>query len=800
MPTIPEDIDLRDAILFVGSGFTADAENIQRGPVPTGSALRNQFATYLSVDAATYPLTVLAQAVVDKSMGQLYRMLYEAFTISNLQAYQRSIVIHPWRRIYTTNYDDAIEFALLRASMPIRSFSYRDEKPRELHRGSIIHLHGTIRDLTEENCVDVLVLNEQSYIEQFFQRSPWYSEFVRDLRQSSACFFAGYSLMDYHINALLMQADELARKTYFITRPGPDQITADRLKRYGQVVPSGLEAFAEALERIPTPAPTSDPHRLKSFKYLDPYLDKKTLLNPTSSEVSRLLTFGAFNVQRCFSTLPRPRYVVPRQNAIESALQSLRAVPFLVVHSHIGNGKSLFNYLLAHRLSETGYTCFLVKSNPECRADDIAILKETEHLAIFFDSYDDAIGLVPTLISELPAQTRYVVSVRTGVYDVRQHESHEAFPARRHQLSLNRLDGADRRDFKILLGETGLGGGGVSDTITNAKDLRDIVLTLYQNRQVQHMLSEALEPCLRDSGLKQVLIMTNLLKWLGEDGDAADIIRVATGLDIYEQQRRFGEIAADIFQVDDNGIRVQSPLFAEYLVLHMFRADDVMSAIYELIIASVRRKAERRYRIVMSSLMQFGNLRRLLARDADFINRVVGLYERLRYDVDVNNEPLFWLQYAIAMTETDDLPLAENLLRAAYDRAAAIPGFRTYQIDTQALRIYLMIEARETTHTVTRFEAIMALGEAVRAMIGQESHRIFAIRVLSGFHPFVTARERSLSVDERAALVGLFDALLVTLRTFGTSMRFFASESAVVDADQAISSLTEARKILAGGV
>src|SRR5882762_6244265 len=94
----------------------------------------------------------------------------------------------------------------------------------------------------------------------------------------------------------------------------------------------------------------------------------------------------------------------------------------------------------------------------------------------------------------------------------------------------------------------------------------------------------------------------------------------------------------------------------------------------------------------MSNLMQYSNLAELFHGEVDAHQLIIRLYERLRYDERVNDEPLFWLQYAIAFTEAKQLLPAELFIKTSYERAAARPGFRTFQIDTQAFRILLLIE------------------------------------------------------------------------------------------------------------
>ena len=97
---------------------------------------------------------------------------------------------------------------------------------------------------------------------------------------------------------------------------------------------------------------------------------------------------------------------------------------------------------------------------------------------------------------------------------------------------------------------------------------------------------------------------------------------------------------------------------------------------------------------------------------------------------------------------------AESFIRTAYARAATKPGFQTFQIDTYALRLLLLIEQRaEGAGEVARFDEIIKKIERVRAMIRDESRRVHAIQVLEGIEPFVSARVSGLSTAEMNTLV-----------------------------------------------
>jgi len=223
-------IDVGGSVLFLGSGFSQGAINIAKKKLVTGRGLKTEFAQLLGVHPDTYDLKTLADEVASRANLNLYQLLYNLFTVKELQRHQTEILRLQWMRIYTTNYDDAAEYGQYKNHVRAPSYSYDDVKPRKLARNSIIHLHGVIRKTTENNVLQQLILNESSYVRQHFEKSVWYDEFDRDLRFCSACFFLGYSLSDYHITALLMQNPQVRAKTYFVTSDSPAPIFANRVE------------------------------------------------------------------------------------------------------------------------------------------------------------------------------------------------------------------------------------------------------------------------------------------------------------------------------------------------------------------------------------------------------------------------------------------------------------------------------------------------------------------------------------------------------------------------------------------
>lgn len=697
--------------------------------------------------------------------------------MTHLSEAQTEILRHPWLRIYTTNYDDSIESFRSANRTRISSFSYDDEKPHRLSNGAIIHLHGVIRNATEENVLSALVLNEAAYVRQHFEHSVWYQEFVRDLKICTACYFVGYSLKDYHISAILLQRPALRTKTFFVTEARPDKISSIAMNRYGQLLPIGMDRFSVLCRTLPTPQPTDDPHSMKLFRFLDPLRDKRTLSPPTANEIRSLFIYGKLDFQRCLSTLPRPEYIVPRQAAADFATEKLNESRCLLVHSRVGNGKTAFLHILVHRLFEDGYQCFWCRSShPQLQSfhpqlqRDIRALAAFRQAAIIFDDYDMAIELVGALAERLP-NAKFLITVRTGVQDVRAHEIAARLPGPIARVNLNRMDTRDREHFRSLSEGIGTPHTERNMIMKSSNDIRDVVIGLFENRSIKQSIERLIYQLLSDEEVRGYVIASHLLRWVGRETDDS-MMRVISKLDPYAITTKYPEISSELFDVSDDSLHVRSSILADYFIRECFRSEDIVAWTDRIVVEAVTRKAERSSRAILSSLMRFSVLNRALSDNPERISMLSNLFERWRRHDLMSREPLFWLQYAILMTESSDLDAAESFIEMAYSRAAEIDGFQTYQIDTYALKLMLIIETRSSeTARVARFGKIVEKLERVRSMIGDDNHRAHAVEVLSEIEPFVAARVGSMSESERIALVYQAALLMQRLRALSQEER-----------------------------
>ncbi len=744
-------IDPESSVLLLGAGFSLGATNISNESPPNGRELRRHFIKQLNLPADTdFDLQVLTEEFAENDARKLSDELYRIFRIQRLSDVQKDILSRSWRRIYTTNYDDAVELHRLSNKVSPNAFDVSEAVPNKLPHGAVVHLHGSIRLITEQSIRESLVLGEASYVNQYVVKSPWYDQFQRDLAFASAFYIIGYSLSDYHIAGILMANPKLAERTFFIQGPNPDQTFLRRTADYGRTLFVGAEGFVKALARAPLlPAPNVE--NLRSFRSLAPTRDNKAIAKPTAVEVHDLLVYGNFDAGRLARSQPGESYAIARGEAVRSTADALESKAAIVVDGRLGNGKSIFLHLLAFELSARGWICLLLQPNHPALLREVAALAKLDRVVIFVEQYSAAQDALKGLRDALP-KAKLVVEVRTGMFEVRFHELAELLPSPFHRVSLNALSRAEENAFRNLCVNNGLQAPVERRAGEKPRDMRDILLELFQNQKIRDRIQDALKPLFATRATRRVLTMTMLIA-THQGAVGAGFVRSVIGEDPFTVLKPLSDLSNEIFEASAERFKARSAVFSTFVISAFLEPDDIADAVVEVTQAAAKRRTERSYRVLMSNMIAYSSLRRTLHGKGDHSSIIIRIYERLRHDQRVNGEPLFWLQYAIAMADFARLDTAEEYIATAYSKAEQLPGFETYQIDTQAFRIALLRATEQNAgQAVSKMQSILTGFERIDRMLSDSSHRAYAVRVLDVVPAFVKARRADLAQGERTAL------------------------------------------------
>jgi hypothetical protein len=237
------------AVLFTGAGFSLGALNLRGEPFKTG----RQFAAHLAGMVGLPETTGLEDAsewFTDQlGQGRLIEEMQQEFTVKQVSPSHVEMLSHPWRRLYTTNYDNVAEIAAAQSGKRLTPATLSDAIHTLPRTGTLsVHLNGFIDRLDASNINSDIKLTDTSYLTNTVATSPWATTLRQDLDAARAIFFVGYSTADIDIRRLLFERPSLKEKCFFIVGSAPDAVAKQRIERFGAVLNMDLGTFASTLK------------------------------------------------------------------------------------------------------------------------------------------------------------------------------------------------------------------------------------------------------------------------------------------------------------------------------------------------------------------------------------------------------------------------------------------------------------------------------------------------------------------------------------------------------------------------
>ena len=275
-----------DAILFAGAGFSHGAKNINNEEFLLGNGLSKKMIDDADLDEDDLDLEYISELYIEeKGIDMFISFLKKEYICQTYTDSQKIISNLPWKRIYTTNYDNIIEKASL-DSGKYRPTITANDKIRYYNNKNdvVIHLNGYIEKLNEDTVFNEFKLTNESYMSKEIV-NQWSFLLEEDLNNSKCIIFVGYSLeYDRSIQELIAATEKLKEKCFFITF-NPSRKSLRLMRKYGQVLEIGTEGFAEKIQEIKKcyKEKTIKP-KLMCFKKFNPkeyksseFLDKDTM-------------------------------------------------------------------------------------------------------------------------------------------------------------------------------------------------------------------------------------------------------------------------------------------------------------------------------------------------------------------------------------------------------------------------------------------------------------------------------------------------------------------------------------------
>jgi hypothetical protein len=729
-------------LLIVGAGVSFLSKTKAGDKLPDGAALVDLLLDQPVGTGSKHPLDRVAGHVTrTKGVDHVYDLLVRTFTVEAVDDRLKKLYNLPWRRIYTTNYDNGIQTAL-KGKRPTSTITLDDDVDK-IKAGSIVHLNGYIGHVSPQNIQANLVLTDYSYATSRLLESDWFKLFIRDLKSARSVFFVGYSLSDLDIERALIAEEYLARKCFFFISPQADEMEIGAIKEYGQLAPGGIDALLEEIDN------TSSDYAAVRFSKGFLSLSEIRLAQDTSS---RLTNAERLTEQLVYGRLPEnevlqgdkvfedKNYLVQRQQEIE-AIQAIRKGPWrdLLLIGELAAGKTASTLNLASYFLNEGYRVFYAAKGLTLSDELRSLAGFKEKIVVVFENYASMMSDIRDYVSLRQQVHRVILTERTV--------THELLPdfidGTKHlgpvfEASLDRIDPKDVPEFDALVNFGGFWGerAGASESARQRfisanlqGSLYSLLLEIIKSEKVQAEVRDLLRPIAADRRVMKLFVSSFIVNVLGFTFSINDWQAVFEAQWVRRVMRNYTEQVRHFLTIQGDSIFPRAGLLSAH-ILRTFADDEIVrECLVELYERAIRGEADPEFFSLRIALTRYGSIEPIFS-DRKKAENIFRYYDDIRVYGSTRNNPDYWLQVGIAATIHDDLSRAKPAFENAYARERAKTRPNLKKIDNYFSRFEMRMAIEESDSTEA-FASFLRANERLKKQIFLEENR---------HYPFKTGR------------------------------------------------------------
>ncbi|MBS0295345.1 MAG: SIR2 family protein [Proteobacteria bacterium] len=684
----------QNSILLLGAGFSTASVNVLNRSLPTGSGLAAILASELGV-AGTYPLPVIATRYLSKfGSEQLTQRLQDIFTSKTVSVDQARIALLPWRRIYTLNYDDIVEHIYRDNSRPLVALNSLSRVKNADGPPQCIHLHGELH--SGNMSAESIVLSSESY-NLNDANSGWFTAFRNDIELADSVIAIGCSLSDVHISSIFFKDPVTRSKTFFVDIEDMDEIWRDNLSLYGEVFPIGVRAFADLVASVGSPPPTRRTEPVAFERYKLPSETKP----PSGGDVFNLVLLGDVKPDILPATRPDTKleYVLWRDDAetIINRIDASDSPVRVALHSGLGNGKTVALESLKLALAQRGFTVLTLKSARDLISADLPFLRSlTGRVVIICEDVFRTNNRrdITTLVEQFP-RFSFIVTCRTSIFELQGNELHMIIGSGYEDYDLNFLSEREAAQIVDWFNVNGLWGADASASqqdkmaiITRrcGREWRSILLDRFKSGFIRRKIDSVFRS-IPEGRFKKWLLYILIMDLCGFDTNPR-FVREISGLVLNEQDLKMAGGAGEFFDKDAHRVRIKSPVLASVLVSEMYDAESKIEALFDIAKSCDRASNGRDTYSELIKFMYRPAIMAELFHGSEYINSVKAVFDKLKTIESLRHKSLFWLQYAIVLTNEKEYFGAKIIFDTAFGQARN-SDFDTFHVDNHFARFLL---------------------------------------------------------------------------------------------------------------
>ena len=775
-------VDLGNCMLFTGSGFSRGAKGSDPNKeLQTAWDLAQKM--YVECTGAEDEQGDLEDAsklyIETKGEHALIQFLKDNFTAFDITPSQEYIGSIPWKRIYTTNYDNVLDIAYSKNRKRLEKVYLR--RNMQYYKGKTnmcIHLNGCIDNLSPATLNSEFKLTTISYLTtQNFSDSEWITLFMSDLQTSDAIFFIGYSMnFDLDIQRIVKDAatiDVMKEKCFFIVHPSEPDRTIRRIENFGTPVKIGLDGFVELLKNR-TPVGPSAPKVYHSFKQLK--IDSFPA-RISHDDIIQLFVKGDVRTDclaASMSLSDQYLYGVTRTRMNEVASDIIGGAHNILIQSSLGNGKTLLLQELIMQLNQKGYKVYSFKRYYDGWENEVESIcsEATNKVVIVVDNYAQHRRLFER-IELFRTDQVLVVAERILASDVAYEWLFKKF-GEFNVYDIDKLDAEEIESLVKIFDSYGLWGKKATMRWEQKADffrtachssIRVILLELLKSETIRNRFTELIDTIKAKRSYYESLVLMLASPLFEFNLDLDQLAFIFSKQHFHGTHFRNDPVIRELVNIDNGTITLRSSLLAESILVTVIEPEIIVDVLVKVFKSLDAYRNEDNYRQMLKCLLSHQNISRVLNREhPEHIANVTRFFEEIRTTDFCKENEHYWLQYAIAKLFAHDYPSANMFFNNAYAYAEKkqkrIGGTAnyTYQIDNHFARYLLECEmefgTKDTCMPQFRKAHELLINPANKVIV-----RFYTYKVARNYYRFYERFFKDLKDEEKREFVRACDEM-----------------------------------------
>lgn len=633
------------ALLFTGAGYSFGALNILGQPILGAGELSEFLLNECGLEKDTDLKYASAQYKEQYGSHRLIKLLRDLYTISVPSEDHFFISSLEWNRIYTTNYDDLFEKAAEKSRIKITPIDLNSRCKDYVDKSHIsIHINGFINALNHNTLDNSFKLSEQSFFTSSFADNEWSSVFRTDVAESDYVIFIGHSL-NYDLDiARILNSITNHDKIIFISSVNEQPRNIFRLNQLGHCFPIGLSGFVNRIRDLKksfVPKPKSLEYYYKSY-YCHKFVNYK-FEKITGDNIFDLLFYGKVREDYIYNSYfvdsIDAQYVIPRRKLTERIVTNMfsKKKKVFIIHSDLGNGKTVFSKTIKHVLLKEGFVVFERKENTPFNSKDLEQIALNSKRAVLIENFHRYISEIKEIVKYLPEDTKYIFTSRSVFCEVgleQLTDSHAFDLSEINVYDINKLDNDD-----IILAMEILSKHGFWREFANLwpekkqklltskcnSEISSILMMILKSDTIKKKLRELVSDISFNRVYVNIIYTILLLNIIGEEIDFDDYPDFVNAEIINSAEFRNNNVVKQLVDFKYNTISFKSPILAQVIMGQLNDITQVIEALTNLAKRTAEKNYHGKYDKLQKSLTLYSNMQ-LIMKDFGQVGKYAEKY------------------------------------------------------------------------------------------------------------------------------------------------------------------------------